>query len=324
MNRITIGITMGDPAGIGPEVLIKAVDKLSLQKLPINFLIIGDRCVLERYLLLFKIRNLFSRSNIVLVDLNNVPKSFRPGFCKPEYGRAALDYIDVAIRLLKKKEISALVTAPVSKEMINRSGKRFVGHTEYLSSSFKITNVMMMLANRYLRVVPLTRHISLKEVNRLINYSYIFKGIKIVAEYIKKYFYLSLPRIAICSLNPHGGEGGLLGVEEKNIIIPAVKKINKEHIANISGPYSADGLFSNYRDNKYDCIIGMYHDQVMIPVKMVDPQHTVNITLGLPFIRTSPGHGTAFDIAGKGIASFHSMYEAIKLTYQLSRNALSF
>lgn len=315
---------MGDPGGIGPEVLVKAVDKLSLKKIPVNFLLVGDRHVLEKYTALFKIRNFFTRSNIEIIDLDNIPQKFKPGFYSPEYGKASWEYLETAVSLLRRKKISALVTAPVSKEMIKKSGKQFPGHTEYFGSTFKIKEVIMMLANRYMRVVPLTRHIPLKNVCRYINYHYVIKNLRLVVRYLKSYFSLYSPQIAICSLNPHGGEGGELGEEERNIIIPAIEEINRKSEANISGPFSADGLFSQYKKNRYDCIIGMYHDQVMIPVKMVDPEYTVNITLGLPFVRTSPGHGTAFDIAGKGIASFTSMYEAIKLAYQLSRHAPAF
>lgn len=324
IKKINIGITMGDPAGIGPEVLIKAVDKLSIKKFPINFVLIGDKCVLENYLIKFKIKNFFAKENIELIDLKNVSKRFRPGISKPEYGKASLEYIDTAIQLLKEKRILALVTAPVNKGMINKAGIKFPGHTEYLGYSFKVKDTLMMLTNRYMCVVPLTRHISLKDVPRFINKSFIYKGIKLVLDYLKKYFSIPLPSIAILSLNPHGGEAGVIGKEEEEIIIPVIEKFKKKSSLRIFGPYPADGFFAHYKKNQYDCIIGMYHEQVMIPVKIFDPEYTVNITLGLPFIRTSPGHGTALDIAGKGIASFNSMFEAIKMAYQLTRNAFSF
>ncbi|MCM8778629.1 MAG: 4-hydroxythreonine-4-phosphate dehydrogenase PdxA [Candidatus Omnitrophica bacterium] len=324
MNKIKIGITMGDPAGVGPEVIIKAVEKLSVAKFSVNLLIIGDGGVLENYLHKFRLKGFLKRKNLELVDLKNVAKkNFKPGFSRPEYGRAALEYINQAITLLKGGVISTLVTAPVSKEMINRGGIKFFGHTEYLSSSFQVADTLMMLVNRYMRVVPLTRHIALKEVSPQINYSFLYKNIKLTAEYLRKFFSIFSPKIAICALNPHGGEGGSLGNEEKEVIIPLIEDLGKESTLRVSGPYSADGLFSHYKKNEYDCIIGMYHDQVMIPVKMIDPEHTVNITLGLPFIRTSPGHGTAFDIAGKGKASFSSMFSAIKLAYKLTQNAFS-
>jgi len=315
---------MGDPAGIGPEVLVKAIDKIFRQRLSINFLIIGDRNVLEKYVKKFKIHSFFNRENLEILDLKNVDKkNFKPGVPSVKNGISSLEYIDTAISLLKEKKISTLVTAPVSKEMINRAGKIFPGHTEYLSLSFKTKDFLMMLINRYMRVVPLTRHIPLKEVPYHLTSSFIYKNIKLVIKYLRNYFSLSFPRIAVFSLNPHGGEGGLLGKEEIKII-SAIEKIKKEDLGDISGPYSADGFFSQYKRNNYDCIIGMYHDQVMIPIKMLDPEHTVNLTLGLPFIRTSPGHGTAFDIAGKGIASYISMFEAIKTAYRLTRHAFSF
>ncbi|MCM8798853.1 MAG: 4-hydroxythreonine-4-phosphate dehydrogenase PdxA [Candidatus Omnitrophica bacterium] len=325
MNKIKIGMTMGDPAGVGPEIIIRAMQKLTRREIPVDFLVIGDRGVLEIYLSKFKGRNLLSRKNLIWVDLKNVEKrKFKPGVPKPEYGRASLEYINYAVNLLKRGEISALVTAPVSKEMISKSGLNFSGHTEYLSSSFPSSDTLMMLVNRYMRVVPLTRHIALKEVPRYITYSFFYKYIKLTGDYLKKYFSLSYPQIAVCALNPHAGEGGELGKEEEKIIVPVIRELNKGNTLRIYGPYPADGFFSRYKKDQYDCIIGMYHDQVMIPVKMIDPEHTVNVTLGLPFVRTSPGHGTAFDIAGKGKASFTSMFEAIKMAYQLTRNAFSF
>lgn len=325
MNKISIGITMGDPGGVGPEVLVRAVNRFIKKNYPVKLIIIGDRWILERYAKKFKIDDFFEKENLEFIDLKNVKKrSFKPGVAKLEYGVASLDYIDTAVSLLKKKRIVSLVTSPVSKEVISKAKKFFPGHTEYLGRSFGMRNVLMMLVNRYMRVLPLTRHIPLKDVPRFINYSLIYDGIKLANLYLKKYFSITSPRIAICSLNPHSGEGGVLGNEEKKIIIPAINDLKKNEEIKVFGPYSADGIFSQYKNYKYDCIIGIYHDQVMIPIKMIDPEHTVNITLGLPFIRTSPSHGTAFEIAGKGIASFISMWEAIKLAYQFSHHAHSF
>lgn len=320
---MTIGLTMGDPAGVGPEVLVKAVKKLLKSKPSMRYLIIGDRRVLENYCAKLKIKNFFGNSHIRLSDLGNVStRSFRVGKDRPEYGRASLEYLDEAISLLKDNKISALVTSPVSKAAINSVGIAFPGHTEYLASSFGTRNFIMMMVSRNMRVVPLTRHIALREVPWKINYRLVYDGIAMTAFFLKKYFSISHPRIAVCALNPHSGEAGFMGREEKRIIAPAIKNLNKNISARICGPFSADGLFAHYRRKQFDCIIGMYHDQALIPAKLSDCHKVVNLTLGLPFIRTSPAHGTAFDIAGKGIASPDSMVEAIKLAYRLSRNAL--
>lgn len=323
MNKINIGITMGDPAGVGPEVLVKAISHLYKKRLSLIYSIIGDKYVLEKNIKKLGLRNFLGEKEIKLFDLKNVSKNYKPGKLSPEYGRASLEYIDTAIRLLKKKEISALVTGPVSKSAINMFGKNFFGHSEYLASHFKVKRYQMMLTNRYMRVVPLTRHIPFQEISPYLNFRFVYIGIKMVLFFLKKYFQISSPRLAVCSLNPHSGEEGFVGKEEKRVILPVIERLKEEGNLQIYGPFSADGLFSRYRRGDYDCIVGMYHDQVMIPVKMVDPEYTVNITLGLPFIRTSVGHGTAFDIARKGIASPNSMIEAIKIAYQLARHVHS-
>lgn len=328
MNRkrleFSIGLTMGDPGGIGPEVLIKAIQELK-NRLPARFVIIGSGNILEWYCLKLKIRNFFQHNEVSLLDLNNVKeRSFKFGINSPHYGKASLEYLNKAIELLKGKKISCLVTCPVSKGAINLYRRNFIGHTEYLAGAFGIKKFAMMMLNRNLRVIPLTRHIALKDVSGKINYSLVYEGIELAVDYLKKYFAITHPCIAVCSLNPHSGESGFIGKEEREIIIPAIRDFKQKILAKVEGPFSADGLFSQWEKPRFDCIIGMYHDQVLIPVKMTDSHRTVNLTLGLPFIRTSPSHGTGFDIAGKGVASSTSMMEAIKLAYHLSHNVISY
>ncbi len=319
-KRISVGVTMGDPSGIGPEVLIKAIRRLK-GKLPVDFVIIGDYLTLEKCSKGFN-GNFFSSGDVSLINLDNVEhKNFKFGKISPAYGRASLEYIDKSVELLKRRKIQALVTAPVSKEAINASGEKFSGHTEYLASNFNAKDFMMMLLSGELKVIPLTRHVRLRSVPGVLNKALVYDGIKKTAGYLKKYFSVKNPRIAVCSLNPHGGEGGFIGKEEKEIIIPAIEKARGVVKAELFGPLSADGLFAHVPIDKFDCIIGMYHDQVLIPVKMYGEKSVVNLTLGLPFIRTSCGHGTAFDIAGKNKASACSMIEAIKLAYKLSDSA---
>ncbi|MCX5657922.1 MAG: 4-hydroxythreonine-4-phosphate dehydrogenase PdxA [Candidatus Omnitrophica bacterium] len=318
-KRISVGVTMGDPSGIGPEVIIKAIKSLK-GKFPVNFVIIGDYFTLDKCSKEFN-GNFFSAGNVSLINLANVErKNFKFGKITPACGRASLEYIDKSVELLKHGKIQALVTAPVSKEAINASGKKFSGHTEYLASNFNAKDFMMMLLSGELKVIPLTRHVRLRDVPGMLNRALVYNGIKAAAGYLRKYFSIYYPRIAVCSLNPHGGEGGFIGKEEKETIIPAIEKAKGAVKAELWGPLSADGLFAHAPADKFDCIIGMYHDQVLVPVKMYKEKSVVNLTLGLPFIRTSCGHGTAFDIAGKNVALACSMIEAIKLAYKLSIN----
>jgi len=312
---------MGDPAGIGPEVLIKSLVRLK-GCLPATYLIVGDRKVLENCCSRLKIKNFFEDRSVELVDLNNIDTGkINFGKDTPIYGRAALEYLDRAIELLRNKSIVTLVTAPLSKSAVNSCGIKFQGHTEYLARAFGAKNILMLMVNKNLRVVPLTRHIALRDVPGKLNRACVYNGIKNTVYYLKKYYSISNPRIGVCALNPHSGEAGFAGKEEKEVIIPAITDLRRRISAEIEGPLSADGLFSRYKKGDFDCIVGMYHDQVLIPVKMSDYNRTVNLTVGLPFVRTSPAHGTAFDIAGRGVAVPTSMIEAIKLAEQLTRNA---
>ena len=283
-----IAITAGDPAGIGPEIIKKALARPEISRWA-SFLVVGDISY----------------------------KKFKPGFPGANTGRASIDYIDEAVGLIKSGAADALVTAPISKAAASLSGFKFPGHTEYLAYLTKTNKFCMMLAGGPLRVVLATRHIALKDVSKELNSSEIYDAIMLTAASLKKYFKIKNPRISVCALNPHAGENGLFSDEEKRVIMPAIKKASRT-LRNITGPVPADSLFYNAGKGMYDAQIVMYHDQGLIPLKMVARDTSVNITLGLPFIRTSPAHGTAFDIAGKGIANPSSMIEAIKLACQLT------
>ncbi len=311
--KIKIGITMGDPAGIGAEIIRKALDSNRLLPKNIDILVIGDRWVFE------KIKNLkFKIKNFQFLDLENVPKkNFRFGRISPLYGKASLEYIDKAIELIKEKEIQVLVTCPVSKEAINLAGIDFKGHTEYLASHFRVKDFVMMLVGGNLKTSLVTRHIPLSKVSSILNTSDIYKTILLTEKALREFFGIKDPKIAVSSLNPHAGEGSFLGEEEKKKIMPAIS-LAKKHIKNICGPYPADTIFHSYLRGDYDCVVCMYHDQALIPLKMLFREKGVNLTLSLPFIRTSPLHGTAFDIAGKNRASPLSLIEAIKLAYRCS------
>jgi len=232
--------------------------------------------------------------------------------------KTGFDAVEKAVEIIKKYRVDALVTAPVNKEAINRSGIPFQGHTEYLAQATGTKKFAMMLCGGKLKVVPVTRHVPLKKVPGLLTGLKIIDAIKLTDSALKKYFRITRPRIGVCALNPHCGEGGKIGAEEQDIIIPAVKKIRR-FVPAIQGPISGDIIFYMAYNGRLDAVISMYHDQGLGPLKMVAFEKGVNVTLGLPFIRTSPDHGTAYDIADIGIADPSSMKEAIKLAVSMCR-----
>ncbi len=306
-----IAVTLGDPAGIGPEVIAKAIRQPDLKNRG-PFLLIGDQRVFQHYVVTIP-------SNCSFFDLKTIGIS--PAVIgKPNHNCAfaSLEYLDCAIRLLKVKKVKALVTAPVSKEGISYLGKKFEGHTEYIANAFHIKNFAMMFASEQMRVVIATRHIALRNVPTQITPQQLRETITLVISELHQKFKVRKPKIAVCGINPHAGERGLIGQEELIRVIPAIRKLrNLGH--DVIGPLPADTLFYPPFAKKYDCIIAMYHDQGLIPIKALYFDQLVNITLGLPFVRTSPAHGTAFDIAGKNKADPSSMTAAIALAAKLSR-----
>ncbi|MFH1407156.1 MAG: 4-hydroxythreonine-4-phosphate dehydrogenase PdxA [Candidatus Omnitrophota bacterium] len=303
-----LGITMGDPAGVGPEVILKAMSRRSIKRRD-DFLVIGSRFVLADAAK--KIGSSLSGMNIV--DLDNVPhKNFKFGGISSPCATASYEYIKEALKLLKAKTIQGLVTAPISKQALKESGFPFGGHTEILARSCGIKDTVMMFVAGNFRVAIQTRHIPLKEVARTLTSDKIYRTIVILDTALERYFRIKHPKTGICGLNPHAGEGGALSGEEGKIITPAIKKAKNRGI-NAIGPLPADAVFYDVYHGKYDAVISMYHDQGLGPFKMLYRDTGVNVTLGLPFVRTSPDHGTAFDIAGKGIANPSSMIHAINL-----------
>ena len=309
MKKI-VGITLGDPAGIGPEVLANSLCRSDIRKLG-KFLIIGDAVVFRRY---------FSKNfpNCTLLDTASLLE-FRPGQPTAQTAAAALAYLNEAIGLLKSNKISALVTGPLSKEATaGVLKKKFQGHTEYLAAAFGIKNFDMMFVTQKLRTVVVTRHIPIKDVPAALTPKKIFATIELTHRALQQHFKIAKPRIAVCGLNPHAGEGGKIGREELTKIIPAIQKAQRQGIS-AKGPFPADTIFSPEVMRNFDVIIAMYHDQGIIPVKTLCFAGSVNMTIGLPFIRTSPAHGTAFNIAGKNIADPSSMSAAINLAATLTR-----
>jgi 4-hydroxythreonine-4-phosphate dehydrogenase len=283
-------ITTGDPAGIGPEVTAKALASPKVKGLA-DFLIIGDTGIRSR------------RAGLLT---------------KKECGFISINNLDRALAVLAKDEADALVTAPVNKASVRAAGfSDFEGHTEYLADATLTKNYEMIFIGAKLKVALVTRHIPLKNVPGAISTEKIYKAIELARNALVKYFSISDPRIGVCGLNPHAGELGLFGSEEKEVIEPAVKKAARLS-KNIFGPLPSDVVFYDAINGKYDAVIAMYHDQALVPFKMLYFKDGVNMTLGLPFIRTSPDHGTALDIAGKGIADPSSMIAAIRLAARLA------
>ena len=306
-----IGITMGDPCGIGPEIIAKALSNPSVHKLG-KFQIIGDLQVFKKY-------SKNSLKNCSFIDLKNFDiTKINLGKPNKKAGESSLAYLDTALSLLKTKKLSALVTGPVCKEAVQMLDPKFKGHTEYLANFFNVKKFDMMFVTQNLKVVIATRHIPIKNVSSLITKKSLCQTIRLTLESLKKQFKLKNPKIAICGLNPHAGEGGKIGKEEQEIIIPAIKKIRKIS-KNIVGPFAADTLFCPFNIKKYDAVIAMYHDQGLIPIKASAFNTLVNLTIGLPIIRTSPAHGTAFDIVGKNKAAPSSMIESLRLAALLSK-----
>ncbi|MDI6752415.1 MAG: 4-hydroxythreonine-4-phosphate dehydrogenase PdxA [bacterium] len=305
-----IGITMGDAGGIGPEVIAKALDSVAGICHP---LVIGEKNTFFRYR---KIRVIEDISQIAfnepnLLDLKNLSK-IGPGRFSLRTGRASYEYILKCFPLLKEKKIEAMVTAPICKEAMNLAGLRFAGHTDLLASLSK-SKVAMMFVSEPLKVTLATIHIPLADVPSQITKDRVYQAIKLSNSCLTSDFKIKEPKILVLGLNPHAGEGGLFGREEEEIK-KAIKRAIKEGMS-VEGPLPPDTAFLK----KADCFVVMYHDQGLIPLKMLAFDTAVNLTLGIPFIRTSPDHGCGFDIAGKNMASPTSMIEAIRLAVRLCK-----
>ena len=313
---IRVGLTIGDPAGIGPAIALKAVARLRGN---VRFTVIGNSFVLAKAARALQIKSFKAE----LIDLDNIIRQrFVFGRVNAEYGKASLDYLDVAVALLKNKQIDCLVTCPISKEAINLGGARFSGHTEYLANRLKCDNLVMMLLNDKLKFSLVTRHIPLKDVCKKLTGKDLKKNILHTIQGLSSLFSIAKPRLVVCGVNPHASDNGLIGKEEQELIKPVIQSLsNKIRGATISGPFPADVAIASAARGNFDCVIALYHDQALIPLKLTDPDSGVNLTLGLPFIRTSPLHGTAFDIARTPeSANPSSLIAAIKLAVKLTKN----
>jgi len=315
-SKIRIGLTIGDPAGIGPAITLKALRAL---KTKVDITVIGDSAILAKAARALKI----AFDWVKLIDLKNAQdKKFSFGSINASNGRASLEYLNVALALLRKNKLDCLVTCPISKEAINLAGAKFSGHTEYLSKMTGCPDLVMMLVNDKLRFSLLTRHIPLSDVSRTLTKEVLEKNILSTVDGLKRLFLIKKPRLVICGVNPHASDNGVIGLEEKEVIIPLIRSLNKRLGNNvIGGVFGADVAIAKAMDGKFDCLIAPYHDQALIALKLTGFESGVNLTLGLPFVRTSPLHGTAFDIAEKpALANPHSLISAIKLAIQCTLN----
>src|SRR5207248_5753344 len=329
-RRPRVGITMGDLSGIGPEVVLKAVAEAEVRDICLP-VIIGDAQLLAHnartldlqcgYDIVRRDEDLPPQFNEpIIYHLDNIEGHLEPGIESGAAGKAAAGYIAAAVELCAAGSIDAIATAPINKRALFLGGYSFPGHTEFLAHLTGTEDFAMGFVAANLRIVLISTHVPLAQAIELARRERFEKTIRLTDRELHRWG-IERPRIAVAALNPHGAEGGLFGIEEASEILPAIEACKARDGINVSGPYSADTVFLRASRGEFDAVVACYHDQAMIPVKCLSFGEAVNVTLGLPFIRTSVDHGTAFDIAGKGIAEHSSMVEAIKLAAELSLRA---
>lgn len=324
-----IAITMGDPCGIGPEIIVKALQSPEINGICRPF-VIGDtlamQCALGVCRSELKIHEISEpeeaasapKNSIALLALSQLYEAdLQYGRPSAAAGDAVFRYICAAARFCREGRVAAMATAPISKEAMHRAGHDYPGHTELLAELCGSDDFVMMLAGDVLRVSLVTIHEALANVPGLVTFDQVLKTIRITAEGVARLTGKSNPKLAVLALNPHCGEGGKFGTEERDIITPAIEKARSEGI-NAEGPLSADTLFHFAQQGAYDGVVAMYHDQGLIPLKMLHFDDGVNITLGLPIIRTSVDHGTAYNLAGSGKASEMSLLAAIRMAVKMA------
>lgn len=319
-------LTMGDPTGIGPELIVKALLDGDIDSLPRRVRVIGDIEVLQRSGRIFNVNAKVKTAagSICQLDVNGRTLEVEAGsqlnpsdlvYGQPDdaCGRAMADYIDRAVRQCLDGSAHGMVTCPINKKAINAAGYHFPGHTELLADRCGVKQVVMMLAGTNLRVCLVTTHLPLAAVAQQLSVEAILTTLRITHSALQNHFALTKPRLAVLALNPHAGENGLFGDEEQRLIAPAIAAAQAEGIA-AAGPHSADTLFHfAVHENSADAVICMYHDQGLIPLKLLHFFDAVNVTLGLPIIRTSVDHGTAYNLAGSGKASTASLCAALHM-----------
>jgi len=323
-----IAITMGDPAGVGPEIAARALAREEVWEC-CRPLIVGDGQVLVQSVALVNAQLIpHSIADVTearfdpiapdVLDLQNVDlTAFKPGRVSPSAGRAAVEYVERAVELAQAGQVDGIATGPINKAALQAASVPYIGHTELLAALTDARQVTTMLATPGLRVVHVTRHVPLREVAAHITRARVLETIRLTDAGLQG-MGIAGPRLAVAALNPHGGDDGLVGREEIEVIGPAVEAARAEGI-DVHGPVPADSVFFRAIRGEFDAVVAMYHDQGHIPVKTYGFERSVTVTLGLPIVRTSVDHGTAFDIAWQGVASEESMVEAIQLASQLVR-----
>jgi 4-hydroxythreonine-4-phosphate dehydrogenase len=320
---------MGDPAGIGPEIIVKALSDPKIYDLccPVVF---GDQGALNLYAgkkrgpalreITYPSEAQGKPRQIDLIAVCNLePEAVTPGRPMIQGGAAMVDCITTAVGMAKRGEIAAVVTCPISKALMHQAGHFYEGHTQLIASLTRCKDYVMMLAGEKLRVALVTIHCALKDVPSLLSREKVYRTIRITARALERDFGLSMPRLAVAALNPHAGEQGLFGQEEEKTIRPAIRKAKADG-HQVEGPFPADSLFFRVAQGEFDAVVAMYHDQGLIPLKLLHFSDAVNVTLGLPIVRTSVDHGTAYDIAGKDIADPASLKAAIRMAVQMAKN----
>jgi 4-hydroxythreonine-4-phosphate dehydrogenase len=323
---------MGDPAGVGPEIIARVYEDPSISQ-SAQLVVVGDASVMQEALkILGSSRQIYrievftdetyDRTKLNIVDLDNLPWStFKTGQIDSRAGKASYDYINTAIDMALDRLVDGVVTGPIHKQSMQLAGYNYPGHTEILTERSGTKDYAMLFVAGSLNVILVTTHCSMRDALDMINVEAVLKKIQL-ADQAMKAMGVVKPRIAVAGINPHAGEGGRFGIEEKEILEPAIT-LGRAAGLEVTGPYPPDTVFYRARRGEFDIVVSMFHDQGLIPVKLDGFAEGVNVTYGLPFVRTSPDHGTAFDIAWQGLADPRSMISAIKLAIRLTRVAHS-
>ena len=315
---VSVGLTVGDPNGIGPEIIVKSLCKKSILDTIIPVIYCPKDVLLyyiEKFNLDLSLNVITSPEKAInktlnLIDINGNNFKLCPGKISNEAGDIAFKSLKAASDDLFNIKTDVIVTAPINKDNIQNTDFNFMGHTEYFTFRCNLDESLMLMVHNNLKIGLVTNHLPLNDVSKNISNELIIKKLNLLNLVLNKDFNIKNPKLALLGLNPHSGDNGLIGLEEKEIIIPAIKKALNKNI-NVSGPFPADGFFANNNHKNYDAVLAMYHDQGLIPFKVLSKNEGVNFTAGLPIIRTSPDHGTGYDIAGKGIANSTSFENAI-------------
>ena len=317
--RPTIAVTIGDPAGIGPEVLLKALSAPELQGLA-SWVVVGDLVAIEKSAAACGIPAAIPNATVHDLGIFQDAGQLKFGELNAKCGRAAVEYVKHATRMCLAGKAQAMVTAPLNKEAVTLSGLRFSGHTEYIAELCGATESRMLLASPKLSVVHVTTHVALREALNASS-DRILRTMELGNEAMKRLGFKQ-PRIAMCGLNPHAGEHGLFGKEDRATIVPAIAAASQKGIK-IDGPHAPDTIFLMASRGAYDLVVAMYHDQGHIAMKLIDFERTVNVTLGISIIRTSVDHGTGFDIAGKNKADPQNMIAALKMGAAMAASGMN-